>query len=308
LKKIIFIFIIGISIQTEIFPSPKICFTLDDPNTNTTPLLSWEQRNERILNILKKHNLKIALFVCGKRIDNENGMKLLSMWDSENHLICNHTYSHYYYNSSKAVKEQYWADILKDDSLINGYKNYTKLFRYPFLKEGATKENRDYIRNNLKMKKYRIGYVSIDASDWYIDEQMIKALKTDTNTNINPYKDYYLQHLLDRARYYNNLALKLTGREIKHTLLLHHSLLNALFLDSVINAFKNNGWEIIDADEAYKDEIYNEEPDNIPSGESIIWALAKQSGKFERELRYPAEDAEYEEKSLNEFIKNYIKK
>ncbi len=41
-------------------------------------------------------------------------------------------------------------------------------------------------------------------------------------------------------------------------------------------------------------EIYNEVPSTIPAGESLIWALAKQSGKFEKVLRYPAEDGEYE--------------
>ncbi|MBK9488778.1 MAG: hypothetical protein IPO07_08265 [Haliscomenobacter sp.] len=58
--------------------------------------------------------------------------------------------------------------------------------------------------------------------------------------------------------------------------------------------FKANGWEVIDADKAYADKIYNEVPGTIPAGESLIWALAKQSGKFEKVLRYPAEDGEYE--------------
>jgi peptidoglycan-N-acetylglucosamine deacetylase len=67
-----------------------------------------------------------------------------------------------------------------------------------------------------------------------------------------------------------------------------------LFLDDLIQHFKDNGWEVIDADQAYKDDIYLEEPDNIPAGESLIWALAKESGKFDEVLRYPAEDGEYE--------------
>jgi hypothetical protein len=50
----------------------------------------------------------------------------------------------------------------------------------------------------------------------------------------------------------------------------------------------------MDADKAYEDKIYKEEPKNVPAGESLIWALAKQSGKFEKQLRYPAEDGEYE--------------
>lgn len=50
----------------------------------------------------------------------------------------------------------------------------------------------------------------------------------------------------------------------------------------------------MDADEAHNDKIYSETPDNVPAGESLIWALAKMTGKFEKILRYPAEDGEYE--------------
>jgi hypothetical protein len=36
------------------------------------------------------------------------------------------------------------------------------------------------------------------------------------------------------------------------------------------------------------------QPNILPAGESLIWALAKQSGKFDSELRYPGEDDVYE--------------
>ena len=40
-------------------------------------------------------------------------------------------------------------------------------------------------------------------------------------------------------------------------------------------------------------------PNNVPAGESLIWALAKQSGKYEDLLRYPAEDEEYEKDKMD---------
>jgi hypothetical protein len=73
----------------------------------------------------------------------------------------------------------------------------------------------------------------------------------------------------------------------------------ALFLDDVIKHFKENGWEIIDIDKAYKDKFYKEVPQNIPAGESLIWALAKQSGKYDSILRYPAEDSRYEKEEMD---------
>lgn len=290
-----------------IVSKPKLCITLDDPNTETVSAMDWKLRNNLILAALAKHNLQAALFVCGKRVADSTGAILLESWDKSGHMICNHSYSHKYFNSPKAVATEFFGDILKGDSIIRNYRGYTKLFRFPYLKEGATKENRDFIRKSFKNAGYRNGYVSIDASDWFIDGKIIAALAVDSTADLTPYRDYYLAHLLDRANYYNGLAIKLTGREIRHTLLLHHSLLNALYLDDVIKMFENSGWEVINASEAYVDSIYSFEPDIIPAGESIVWALAKESGKFDSQLRYPAEDGVYEEEKLKEFLKNYKK-
>ncbi len=46
---------------------------------------------------------------------------------------------------------------------------------------------------------------------------------------------FYTSHILDRARFYHDLSVKVFGKEIKHTLLIHHSLLNALFLKDLIS-------------------------------------------------------------------------
>lgn len=84
------------------------------------------------------------------------------------------------------------------------------------------------------------------------------------------------------------------GRPVRHTVLLHHRALNAFFLDDLIGAFRKHGWKPVDAEFAYEDKVYDEQPKILPAGESLIWALAKESGKFENELRYPGEDDVYE--------------
>ena len=42
---------------------------------------------------------------------------------------------------------------------------------------------------------------------------------------------------------YDKLARAVLGRSPKHTLLVHHNLLNALFLDDIIQMFKDKGWK-----------------------------------------------------------------
>ncbi|MDA9189791.1 polysaccharide deacetylase, partial [bacterium] len=107
----------------------------------------------------------------------------------------------------------------------------------------------------------------------------------------------YLKHMWERATYYDQLAKKVLGRSPKHTLLVHHNLLNALFLKDLVEHFQSKGWKLIDAKNSFQDPLHEMEPNNIPSGEGIIWAIAKEKG--ETGLRYPAEDSVYEQAEMD---------
>lgn len=287
---------------------PMISITIDDPAVDSAVIMDWQAKDDAILKTFESFSIKAALFVCGKRIDSPAGKELLNRWDSRGHLICNHSYSHFYFHSPKVSLDAYENDFLRCDSIINSYSNFTKLYRYPYLKEGSTLEKRDGFRDFLRTIDYKTGYVTIDASDWYIDGRMIDTLKFDPSSDLTPYKEYYLDHIYKRALYYDSLALRLTGRHIKHTLLLHHNLINALFLGDLLKMFVDKGWVLVDAGSAFKDEIFSRFPDILPAGESIVWAIAKETGKYENSLRYPAEDGEYEEVGLNRYINSYTKK
>jgi len=78
----------------------------------------------------------------------------------------------------------------------------------------------------------------------------------------------------------------------------HFNLLNALFLDDLIAMFESRGWRLIDASAAFADPVYQREPQALPSGQSLLWGLAKESGQFEAQLRYPGEDSVYEEAAM----------
>jgi len=278
---------------------PRVCFTFDDPNSYRTPSLDWRERNRRILEALKKNDLQAALFVCGKRVDNGPGRIILERWDRSGHLICNHTYSHINYNSPKVVFEDFRKDFLRCDALIGEYAHYKRLFRFPYLKEGDTVTKRDAFREELKQRGYGPGHVTIDASDWYIDGRLKTRLELNPAAATTPYRDFYLKHILERAEYYRNLAQETLGREVPHSLLIHHNLLNALFLGDLIEMFQRQGWETIDASLAFQDSVYLRFADTLPAGESIIWALAGESDEFESRLRYPAEDGVYEKEEMD---------
>ncbi|MEP2670463.1 MAG: polysaccharide deacetylase family protein [Cyclobacteriaceae bacterium] len=272
----------------------KISFTFDDGSTNDFGDYKLERWNQLLLDQLKKHNLKAILFSSGYNKETKKGQYVLSSWNDAGHLIANHTYSHPNFNSKTVSLKNFEFELLRNDTIINNYSNYVRYFRFPYLKEGNTEEKVNGFRQFLKRNEYKNGNVTIDASDWYIDSRLVKRLKENPEADISGYRDYYKNHLFNRATFYDSLAFQLTNRRINHVILLHHNLAAALFLDDLIKHFEANGWEVMNADDAYLDPIYNEIPGTIPAGESLIWALAKESGKFEDVLRYPAEDGDYE--------------
>jgi len=290
----------AINIHTIAQEKSSVCFTFDDGNPNDILDYKYFEWNGLILNQLEDHNLQAVLYVCGKNLDNEEGKKVLESWDRTGHIIANHTYSHLNYNNPKNYFEKYKIDILRCDSLIHTYNNYQKYFRAPFLKSGEMKAKRDSLIVFLNSINYKNGYVTIDDSDWFINSRLLKFMEQNHGQSIEPYKKFYIEHIIERAKFYDDLGYKLLGRKIKHSLLLHHNLSSSLFLSDLIAAFENEGWQVIDAQDALTDNIYKMIPDIVPAGESIIWGLAKESGKFDDILRYPAEDSAYEEEKMNE--------
>src|ERR1051326_3602582 len=151
----------------------------------------------------------------------------------------------------------------------------------------------------MSVNGYGHAYVTIDASDWYVDDRLKARLKENINADLKPYREFYLQHLWNRSMFYNDLATTLVKRPIHHTLLLHHTLTNALFLGDILSMYRSKGWKVIDAARAFEDPVFKLEPNTIPAGESLIWSMAKASGKYDNILRYPGEDAQYEKPEMD---------
>ena len=277
---------------------PQLALTIDDPTLTLGSILKWPEANSRILKAISEKDVRAALFVCGMRVDDADGAKLLSAWDQAGHPICNHSYSHKFYAEQTSYSD-FAVDFLKNERLIAPYRNRTALFRYPFLKEGDTADKRDRFRALLKERGYRVGHVTIDASDWYVSQRFLDRLGKQPKAPITPYRDYLVAHLLDRAAFYRQLALDVLGRDIRHTLLMHFNPLNALVLPDVMSAFEAAGWQWIDASLAFEDPVFRNQPQTLPAGESLVWALAKETWRFEDRLRYPGEDDIYERPKMD---------
>src|ERR1700730_8850393 len=148
----------------------QVAITMDDFTwAGNTVRLTSDERNLAILAALRARSLKAALFVRASNIDNDKGKDLLKAWDAAGHVIGNHSYSHWYYNNARITAPAFEQDILGGEELLKAFPRFQKIFRFPYLKEGETEAKRDALRSFLTNHGYRVGHVTIDASEWIVD-------------------------------------------------------------------------------------------------------------------------------------------
>ena len=272
-----------------------LSLTFDDGlNPDTQPAAA--QWNAQLLAQLEQAGITAMVFPSLVRTGTASGTQLIADWSAAGHAVGNHTSEH----RSLAASSVSLADFIEQVSAAQIHfgqlPGWQKMLRFPYLKEGNTAEKRDGMRAWLKANDYRPAPVSIHASDWYYNQLYLSWLENGDSGKAGQIKQAYIQHLLDRAAYYEQLARLVLGRSPDHVLLLHTNRLNADALPQLVSAFQESGWQFVSPLQAFDDPLYQQQPDILPAGESIVWSLAKAQGL--PGLRYPAEDAQYEQPAL----------
>ena len=277
--------------------SQSVALSFDDVPRGKGILFSGSERAQILLEKLKKENVDTVIFFCVGRAIDSAGDARIKMYSEAGHLIANHTYSHK--SLDKISAAEYIADIAHADSILNKYKTYTKLFRFPYLHEGNTTGKRDSVRNAIASMNYMNGYVTIDTYDWYIDFLLKEGIKEQKKIDYEKLKKMYVDIMWDGIKFYDSLAQKVLGRSPAHVLLLHENDLAALFIDDLIDHIRKNNGRIISPIEAYQDPVSEYIPNVLMNNQGRIVAIAKEKG-YKGELSHQSES--------EEFIENYFKR
>lgn len=127
------------------------------------------------------------------------------------------------------------------------------------------------MRAFLRQQGYRNACVRLDTSDWRLNATLAGLLSKNPEADIEPIRLAYL-------------AQRLQGRDIPQVLLLHHNLINALWLDDVIRQFRDMGWTITTPAQAYTDPVYQLMPDRPVAGRSLLLSMGRCLGLSTEEL------------------------
>lgn len=249
----------------------EIAVTIDD-----MPLLFHGQylkdTNTRyskfILDALDDYSIKATGFVTGRRLKKDYQMEFLSDFVNRGHSIGNHTFNHLDLNDVTVSK--YEDDILECEKLITKWVKGKKYFRYPYLHRGDTIEKRQAIYKFLNDNSYTIVPVTIFNEDWKFDEQFEKAMKSGNSDGTFKITDNYIRYVKERTRHYQAIAKNKLGRDVKHIILFHMNLINAVCFKDIFTYFKERGWKFITVDEALTDSLYTMKEKSV-SKESLSW-------------------------------------
>ncbi len=293
-KAILFtvLLLLFVNVHTD---AQEIAITFDDAPTYDTPLFTHAERAAKIRQHLAAYKVNSAFFVITGSVTESNAPQLQA-YVKAGHVLANHSHSHL--SPSRISAAHYIRDLMRADSVMKLLPGTVPWYRYPFLNEGPTREKRDSIRNTLNELGLSNGYVTVDNYDWFINGELIKALRSGKKVDFDRLRKVYLEHVVNSVLFYDSIGVAVLGRSPRHVLLLHENDLAALYLGDLLKILRDKGWSFVSPAEAYSDEIASVVPDVLFNGQGRVGAIAYSKGIPARQLVQASEDEEYLEKLL----------
>jgi peptidoglycan/xylan/chitin deacetylase (PgdA/CDA1 family) len=240
--------------------SRKICITFDDlPAERTYNKSERKWINEKILAALKKHNAPAAGFVIGDNLEGDSA--IVRKWVKAGHIIGFLPYS------GQAIGEVPTRFFIDDvargmetaDSLVVQSNQQGRYFRYPYLQYGDTPEMRKEIEEFFDYEHVTIAHVSVVTEDFVYNLSLEKLVGSDDSARFRELRKEYVSHILHCLSHAENLAKEVAGRRVRQIIQLHANRINAMFLDSVLDAIFEKGYRFVSLEAALQDEIYRQE-------------------------------------------------
>ncbi|MCJ8275974.1 MAG: polysaccharide deacetylase family protein, partial [Bdellovibrionales bacterium] len=266
----------------------EVAITIDDaPMSNS--YLTGPQRSQKIIEALRKHKAKAIFFTNSNKLHSPERKSSITNYGNAGHYIANHTHSHKH--ASKVSADEYIKEIKEADKVLSQYPNFKLWFRFPYLDQSKSHEKRGKIFSWLDKSNYKVGYVTIDNWDWYINSLLQKSLEKGKKVDFEKLKQLYVDYIIECSEYYHTESKKYFSKPIQHSLLIHENDLTALFLDDLLNAYKNKGWKIVDPKEVMNQKAFQEPQKGLRNGDGIVAARIYQ--KFPDKKRTPLTSYEW---------------
>lgn len=256
-----------------------IAVTIDDlPVVSTrSDLKNRQEITRKLLNHITKAKVPAIGFVNENKLYNgdkrdEEQIDLLRAWLNANLELGNHTFSHV--NIANVSLGRYKEEILKGEiitkELLEKKGMKMRFFRHPYLWTGLSLEIKSDLGNFLSEHNYTIAPVTIDNADYIFSRAYDLAFDKKDKKLMKQIGAAYIPYMEAKTDYWERQSVKIFGREVRQTLLLHANFINSDYFDDLAEMYKKRGYKFVSLEEALKDEAYKL-PDNFIRRNGISW-------------------------------------
>lgn len=185
-------------------------------------------------------------------------------WLLAGNLLGNHTYSHL--DLAKVGVRAFLSDVDRDARVLERLMGPPRegadwrVFRYPFLQEGATVAQREAVRTALFARGYRIAEVTIDFEDWAWFPAFARCTALGSREGIERLRALYREAGRRELVAADRLARRLFDRPIRQILLLHAGAFTSEMLDDLIDEYESAGVRFVSLADALEDSAYHLDP------------------------------------------------
>jgi len=236
-----------------------------------------------LLRSIKSNHVPAIGFVNESKLHRRGEMNartaLLRMWLEAGLELGNHTFSHI--NIDNVPIDAYEKDVIRGETVVRrllaekGMK--LRYFRHPQLHTGPTLEYKRQLEQFLAARGYTVAPVTIDNNDFIFGALYGDAKTSGDRETMKRVADAYVAYMESVFDFFEKLSVDSFGYEVKQTLLLHASDLNADHFDDLVLMMRRRGYAFISLEEALKDRAYELPDAQATKGLSWIhrWRLAK---------------------------------
>lgn len=205
--------------------------------------------------------------------------EVLRAWVSAGHPLGNHTWAHV--DLAKVSAVEFIADIERNEPTLAALAAAPsspartpaplgwKVFRYPYLREGADPATRQAVRSYLATHGYRIAEVTVDPWDWYYNEAYVRCLASGAEALRTSVRDALLTEARAKLQRATAMAQAAVGRPVRHILLVHLGAIDADTIDELLATYEDLGVRWISFEMAIADPIYAEPLPDSTGGELL---------------------------------------
>jgi peptidoglycan/xylan/chitin deacetylase (PgdA/CDA1 family) len=263
----------------------EVAITFDDlPSAyGNDDLKRMSDVTKHLLQNIKSNNVPAIGFVNESKLHRRGELNartaLLRMWLEAGLELGNHTFSHI--NIDNVPLDAYEKDVVRGETVIRrllaekGMK--LRYFRHPQLHTGPTLEYKKGLEQFLAARGYTIAPVTIDNNDFMFGALYGDAKASGDKETMKRVTEAYMAYMERVFDFFEKLSVDSFGYEVKQTLLLHASDLNADHFDDLVLMMRRRGYTFISLEDALKDKAYGLPDAQAMKGLSWIhrWRLAK---------------------------------